>query len=115
MKIGIISWNVRGLGSADKRRMVRELCNSYRVDVVMLQESKLDVIAPSVIKELSCFRDTGWCALPVVGRARVLFSMGWSYGICGQFYWEISISMVAHFHGDSQHWMTTVKLALVRW
>ena len=36
----IISWNVRGLGSRNKRRMVKDFLRSENPDVVMIQETK---------------------------------------------------------------------------
>lgn len=44
MKIGIILWNVRGLEHGDKRRMVRNVCNSHRADVFVLKETKLESV-----------------------------------------------------------------------
>lgn len=49
MKLGIISWNVRGLGCKDKRRLVKALCNTHSADVVLLQESKLEIVTQSLI------------------------------------------------------------------
>ncbi|KAK2648320.1 hypothetical protein Ddye_015809 [Dipteronia dyeriana] len=48
----IISWNVRGLGKAKKRRMVRGLVSSQNPDFVFLQESKLKVFDQRVIRSL---------------------------------------------------------------
>ena len=36
----IISWNVRGLGSRNKRRMVKDFLRSENPNVVMIQETK---------------------------------------------------------------------------
>ena len=36
----IISWNVRGLGSRNKRRMVKDFLRSENPDIVMIQETK---------------------------------------------------------------------------
>lgn len=41
MKIKIISWNVRGLGSAEKKKALKSLIISEAVDLVLIQESKL--------------------------------------------------------------------------
>ena len=41
----ILFWNVRGLGKAEKRRMVRRLVKAKNVDMLLIQESKM------VIKE----------------------------------------------------------------
>ena len=36
----IISWNARGLGSSNKRRVVKDFLRSENLDVVMIQETK---------------------------------------------------------------------------
>ena len=36
----IINWNVRGLGSRNKRRVVKDFMRSENPDVVMIQETK---------------------------------------------------------------------------
>ena len=36
----IISWNVRGLGSRNKRRMIKDFLRSENLDVVMIRETK---------------------------------------------------------------------------
>ncbi|RVW30349.1 hypothetical protein CK203_103735 [Vitis vinifera] len=40
----IISWNVRGLGSRNKRRMVKDFLRSENPDVVMIQETKRRIV-----------------------------------------------------------------------
>lgn len=59
MKSGIISWNIRGLSNKDKGHMVKNVCSSQRVDVIMLQETKMEVVPSSLIKEINCFRPIG--------------------------------------------------------
>ena len=41
MKIKIISWNVRGVNDPDKRRVIKSFLRSNRVDLVCLQETKV--------------------------------------------------------------------------
>ena len=36
----IISWNVRGLGSSNKRRVIKDFLRLEKSDVVMIQETK---------------------------------------------------------------------------
>ena len=40
----IICWNVRGLNNPAKRKVVREFLSSLRVNLVCLQETKLETI-----------------------------------------------------------------------
>lgn len=37
----VASWNIRGLGSREKKRMVRRLVNIHKPSILFLQESKL--------------------------------------------------------------------------
>ena len=39
----IISWNIRGLGSRKKRRVVKDFLRFQNLDVVMFQETKREV------------------------------------------------------------------------
>lgn len=38
----VLSWNIRGLNAPSKQRLVRSVRLRYEVDVVLLQETKLD-------------------------------------------------------------------------
>lgn len=49
---------------------MRTICNSHGVDVIILQETKLICVQPSLIKEISCFHNSRWCLLPTFGRGR---------------------------------------------
>ena len=41
MKIKILSWNVRGVNDPDKRRVIKSFLRSNSVDLVCLQETKV--------------------------------------------------------------------------
>ena len=41
MKPKILSWNVRGANDNDKRKLIKSLIKSQRVDLVYLQETKI--------------------------------------------------------------------------
>lgn len=44
----ILSWNVRGLGRSYKRHLVKDVILSVNVDIICLQESKLQEIHSSI-------------------------------------------------------------------
>lgn len=44
MPIRILSWNVRGLGRLEKRRMLKDMVMRHWAKVVLIQESKLEVV-----------------------------------------------------------------------
>ena len=41
MKIKILSWNVRGVNDPDKRRVIKSFLRSNSVDLVYIQETKV--------------------------------------------------------------------------
>jgi hypothetical protein len=69
MKCNILSWNVRGLNCPDKRLMVRNLLRQWRVDVVCLQETKLEHISRRVVKSVWGCRYVDWCYVAAFGAA----------------------------------------------
>lgn len=60
----LLCWNVRGLHNPAKRKAVREFVASVKVNMVCLQETKLDVIDPYVV--LQCLGPSfdGFAYLP---------------------------------------------------
>ncbi|KAK9283175.1 hypothetical protein L1049_011409 [Liquidambar formosana] len=49
---GVISWNVRGLGGRVKRRVARKLIKDWKVDVLCIQETKLEMMDASCIRQI---------------------------------------------------------------
>ena len=41
MKIRILSWNVKGASDSDKKKVIKLVIKSKKVDVVCLQETKI--------------------------------------------------------------------------
>lgn len=52
MKIKIISWNVRWLNVKEKRVVVKSLLKRWKADVVWLQETKINEMSSTFVKEL---------------------------------------------------------------
>lgn len=48
----MISWNVRGLGSREKRAAVKDVIRKFRAKIVLIQESKLSVVSDSLVKDV---------------------------------------------------------------
>jgi hypothetical protein len=69
MKCNILSWNVRGLNSPNKRIMVRNLLRQWRVDIVCLQETKLELISKTVINSIWGCPYVDWCYVAGIGAA----------------------------------------------
>jgi endonuclease/exonuclease/phosphatase family metal-dependent hydrolase len=55
MKHKIVTWNVRGLNKEKKRLRVRRLLRQWKVDIVCLQETKLEMVTHGLVQSLwSC-------------------------------------------------------------
>ena len=63
MNLKIISWNVRGLNEWDKRLRVRNLIRNWRLDIVCLQETKMELITRVVILSLWGGQHVDWSYL----------------------------------------------------
>ena len=69
MKHKILSWNVRGLNEGKKRSRVRRLLRQWKVDIVCFQETKLDMITPSVVQSLWSCPYMEWCHMDSIGAS----------------------------------------------
>ncbi|RVW91468.1 Transposon TX1 uncharacterized 149 kDa protein [Vitis vinifera] len=65
----IISWNVRGLGSRNKRRMIKDFLRSENPDVVMIQETKKENCDRRFVGSVWTIRNKDWVALPASGAS----------------------------------------------
>ena len=69
MKLKILSWNVRGVNDKNKRKVIKALIKLQRVDLVCLQETKIQDISQKVVHNLGVGRFLGWGAVSVRGAA----------------------------------------------
>ncbi|KAG5631014.1 hypothetical protein H5410_002731 [Solanum commersonii] len=51
MKLNIVSWNVRGMNSATKRVVLKNILNTWKADVVCFQETKVEGEITDIIRE----------------------------------------------------------------
>jgi hypothetical protein len=81
--------NVRGLGAGLKRRRIRELVRGEKVEVLALQETKVEGVDRRFCSALWGGDDVGWCCVPSNGRSGGLITL-----------WDSSKgSLVKSFHG----------------
>lgn len=52
MSLNIITWNVRGLNNRDKRLCIKNMIKDWRVDIICLQETKLELITTQIVRRL---------------------------------------------------------------
>ena len=69
MKIKILSWNVRGVDDRNKMKVIKALIRSQRVDLVCLQETKIQDISWGIVHSLGVGRFLGWGAMSARGVA----------------------------------------------
>ena len=60
MKIRILSWNVRGENERDKRKVIKSVIKSQRVDVICLQETKIKEMNTGLVRSLGVGRHLDW-------------------------------------------------------
>ena len=83
MKIRILSWNVRGANDRDKRRIIKSVIKSQRVDVVCLQETKIKEMTTGLVRSLGVGRNIEWRVVNFRGQLGVFWCFGtidwWSW------------------------------------
>ena len=60
MKIKIFSWNVRGLNGGEKRKLIKSVIRSQKVDLVCFLETKMQEMLEKVVKSLGVGRFLNW-------------------------------------------------------
>lgn len=68
MKLSILSWNVRGLSSRDRRLYAKQMCKKWKLDVLVLQETKMEMFEMQDSKEVWGRRNWGFIHKPMVSR-----------------------------------------------
>ena len=69
MKHRILSWNMRGLNEGFKRLRVRRLLSQWKVDIVCLRETKLEMISTSLVQSLWRCPYAEWCYVASIGAS----------------------------------------------
>lgn len=75
----IVSYNVRGLGSVPKRRVLRELVSKEQIDLLCVQETKLEELDVQLCSQVWGDTDFDWQATPAVNRGGGLLCI-WKRG-----------------------------------
>ncbi|RVX11941.1 hypothetical protein CK203_009552 [Vitis vinifera] len=89
MKLKIISWNVRGVNDSSKRKIIKNYIRNQRVDLMCIQETKIQEMSEGIVRSLGTGRFIDWRALNAEGAAggilicwdkRVLDILDWEKG-----------------------------------
>jgi exonuclease III len=86
----VLNWNVRGLNDPAKGNAVQEFLDSVRVNIVCLQETKLDVIDDFIVMQCLGPSFDGYVYLPAVDtRGGILLA------------WDTSVVSIGHVSFDT--------------
>ena len=72
MKLRVLSWNIREANDSEKRKVIKALIKGQKVDVVCLQETKMQEMSKMIVRSLGVGRCLDW---------KVLNSRGSSGGV----------------------------------
>ena len=79
MKLRLLSWNVRGANNSSKRKVIKAMIRSQRVDLFCLQETKIQAMTQGLVRSLGIGRFLDWGTLDAHGSAGGLL-IRWSRG-----------------------------------
>ncbi|KAJ9682600.1 hypothetical protein PVL29_018507 [Vitis rotundifolia] len=106
----IISWNIRGLGSRKKRRVVKDFLRLQNPDVVMFQETKREVCDRRFVGSVWSVRNKEWAVLPASGASGGILiiwdskKMSSEEVVVGSF----SVSVKFLLNGSGSLWLSAV-------
>ena len=63
MKLRILSWNVRGANDCEKRKVIRALIKGQKLDLMCLQETKMQEMSRIIVRILGVGRCLDWKTL----------------------------------------------------
>ena len=106
----IISWNIRGLGSRTKRRVVKDFLRLQNPDVVMFQETKREVCDRRFVGSVWSVRNKEWAILPACGASGGILIIWDSKKMRGEevVIGSFSVSVKFLLDGSGPLWMSAV-------
>ena len=69
MRLRNLSWNVRGANDSSKRKVIKAMIRSQRVDLFCLQETKIQAMTEGLVRSLGTDRFLNWGTLDAQGSA----------------------------------------------
>ncbi|RVW50076.1 hypothetical protein CK203_106843 [Vitis vinifera] len=63
MKMKILSWNVRGANDSSKRKVIKTFIRNQRVDVICIQETKIQAMSDNIARSIGSGRFLEWKAV----------------------------------------------------
>lgn len=92
----ILSWNVRGLGSRERRSIVKQVIRMQKATVVLIQESKINSGEDMVVKDIWGAAYVKWANLSSIGVPGGILVLLDSRKVCSKDLWvgEFSVSVL---------------------
>ncbi|RVW89154.1 hypothetical protein CK203_040262 [Vitis vinifera] len=69
MKLRLLSWNVRGANDSSKRKVIKAMIRSQKVDLFCIQEKKIQSMLEGMVRSLGSGRFLDWGAMGAHGAA----------------------------------------------
>ena len=69
MKLKILSWNVRGANDSSKRKVIKTFIRNQRVDLICIQETKIQSMSEGIVRSLGSGRFLDWKAMNAEGAS----------------------------------------------
>ena len=69
MKVKILSWNVRGANDSSKRKVIKTFIRNQRVDLICIQETKIQSMSESIVRSLGSGRFLNWKVVNAKGAS----------------------------------------------
>lgn len=91
----LASWNVRGLGGASRRMVVKELIRRQKFQIVMLHDTKLNGVFYATVKQIWGKRYVKWEVVDATGSAGGLLTLWVSRSISVIISWKEEFSVGA--------------------
>ena len=107
----IFAWNIRSLGSSNKRRELRNIIRRCKCDFLIICETKADSFSPALLRSIGGGRLNYWDFLPSQGNVSGIL-IGWDASLASKMNMHIgSYSLSIHFQNLSNSfnwWLTRV-------
>ena len=69
MKLKVLIWNVRGANDSSKRKIIKSFRRNQMVDLLCIQEIKIQSMSEGIVRSLGSGRFLDWRALNAEGAA----------------------------------------------
>ena len=105
----ILSWNVRGLGRGDRRLVVNELICNNKVQIALIQESKIASMTMRIVREVWGSKFVKWVTLEMVGSTGGILMLWDSRHVaaCNSSKGESSVSTEVKNLATKKKWLIT--------